>query len=112
MTIGNWTSEEYRNKFLMRMSEEKLEEKIELFENVSESEKNQILPRSKFFIRFGTGEFGTLYGTLEALENGVPVIVDKELGIADDLRGYSDSLIVEDVSNEGVIEAFIKTNDI
>ncbi|MEM3489873.1 MAG: glycosyltransferase family 4 protein, partial [Nitrososphaerota archaeon] len=111
LMIGSWTSEEYRDKFLKVIIEENLEERVELFENVSEIEKNQIIARSKFFIRFGFGEFGPGYGTIEALENGVPVIINSDLGIADYLRNYGCSLIIEDVSDVDAVELFIKQND-
>ncbi|MEM3830497.1 MAG: glycosyltransferase, partial [Conexivisphaerales archaeon] len=111
LMIGSWVSEEYRDKFLKVIIEEKLEERVELFENVSEIEKNQIIARSKFFIRFGFGEFGPGYGTIEALENGVPVIINSDLGIADYLRNYGCSLIIEDVSDVDAVELFIKQND-
>ncbi|MEM3858897.1 MAG: glycosyltransferase family 4 protein [Candidatus Micrarchaeaceae archaeon] len=111
LMIGSWTSEEYRDKFLKVIIEEKLEERVELFENVSKIEKNQIIARSKFFIRFGFGKVGTSYGVVEELENGVPVIINSDLGIADYLRNYGCSLIIEDISDTDAVEFFIKQND-
>ncbi|MGC8618582.1 MAG: glycosyltransferase family 4 protein [Thermoplasmata archaeon] len=109
--IGNWTSQSYRNSFLEKLRLEGLSDRVVLREGISEEEKIDLLSKSKFFMRFGQGEYGTSYGTLEALECGTPAIVNDELGISDYLRKYSNSLIVSDASEIDEIRKFIESND-
>ncbi len=109
--VGNWISNEYRAEFLKKLQAEGLLARVELRENVSENEKVDLLSKSKFFIRFGIGEFGMAIGTVEALECGTPVVVNEELGISDYLRDYSNCLIVSDVSKVEEIKKFIESND-
>ena len=109
--IGNWISNEYREEFLKKLQAGGLLARVELRENVSENEKADLLSKSKFFIRFGIGEFGMATGTVEALECGTPVIVNEELGISDYLRDYSNCLIVSEVSKVEEIKKFIESND-
>ncbi len=109
--IGNWTSQSYKNDFLKKLRLEGVSDRVVLNEGVSENKKIDLLSKSKFFIRFGLGEFGTSYGTVEALECGTPVIANEELGISDYLKKYSNSLIVSDASKIEEIRSFIESND-
>ena len=108
--VGNWISQSYKNDFLKKLQLEGILDRVVIDEGVSEK-KIDLLSKSKIFIRFGLGEFGTSYGTVEALECGTPVIVNEELGISDYLRGYSNCLIVSDVSKVEEIKKFIESND-
>ncbi len=109
--IRNWISNEYREEFLKKLQSDGVLERIEPGKNVSENEKIDLLSKGKFFIRFGLGEFGTSYGTIEAMERGTPLIVNDEPGISDYLRNYSNCLIASDVSKVEEIKNFIGSDD-
>ena len=109
--IGNWISDAYRETFIGKLKILDVFEKVKFIDKLSESEKNEIIASCKFSVRFGKGEFGPGIGSIEALENGVPLIVNKELGIADYLRGYQCSLIVDNFSETDKIDTFIHEHD-
>lgn len=111
LMIGNWTSDMYKESFIEKLKALGVREKVNLIDKVSESEKNMIIAKCKFYVRFGKGEFGPGIGSIEALENGVPLIVNQELGIADYLRGYKCGLIVEETSETDKIIKFIQEYD-
>ena len=111
LMIGNWTSESYRDYFISKLKERKVFERVKFISGLSETEKDQIISMSKFYVRFGKGEYGPSYGSIEALELGVPLIINRELGISDFLLNYNCALIVDNLSETSVISSFINEND-
>ena len=112
--IGNWISESYKNSFISKIKERGVFEKVTFLSGISESEKNQEISKCKFFMRFGKGEYGPGYGTIEALEMGVPVIINTDLGISDYLVDYNCALILDDPTDPSEIskvKRFIEEND-
>ena len=111
LMIVNWTSESYRDYFISKLKERKVFERVKFISGLSETEKDQIISMSKFYVRFGKGEYGPGYGSIEALELGVPLIINRELGISDFLLNYNCALIVDNPSETSVISSFINEND-
>jgi len=111
LMIGNWISESYRDYFISKLKERNVFERVKFISGLSETEKDQIISSSKFSVRFGKGEYGPGYGTIEALELGVPIIINRELGITDFLLTYECGLIVDNSSDIGIISSFITEND-
>ncbi len=111
LMIGNWTSETYKTSYYNKIKEAGVSKKIHFLQNLPETEKNDLISNSKFYVRFGRGEFGMGMGTLEAIEIGVPVIVNKELGISNYLESYKCGLVVDDTSDTNRIVKFIHEHD-
>lgn len=106
--IGNWISEAYRKEYMEKLAEHKLTSRVTLISGLSEVEKNNIIAGSKFYLRFGQGEYGPGYGSIEALQLGVPLIVNRDLGIVDEIEGYKVGLVVDDPKDVDKILGFIK----
>jgi len=111
LMIGNWMSESYRDYFITKLKERKVFERVRFISGLSEAEKDEIISSSKFSVRFGQGEYGPGYGSIEVLELGVPIIINSELGITDFLQDYECGLIVDNPSDTSVISRFISDND-
>ena len=109
--IGNWISDRYKETFVKKLKALDVFDKVKFIDRLTEIEKNVIIATCKFSVRFGRGEFGPGVGTIEALENGVPLIVNSELGIADYLRDYNCGLIVDDPGETDKIITFIREYD-
>lgn len=111
LMIGNWISESYRDYFISKLKEHGVFERVSFLTGLSESEKDLTISKCKFYIRFGRGEYGPGYGTIESLELGVPIIINRELGMADHLLNYECALIIDDPSDTTSVLTFINKND-
>ena len=109
--IGNWISEAYKNEYIEKLAENNLISRVKLITSLSEYEKNDIISSSKYYLRFGQGEYGPGYGSIEALKLGVPLIVNRELGIANEIKGYKVGLVVDDPKDTNRILEFINKNN-
>jgi glycosyltransferase involved in cell wall biosynthesis len=108
---GNWTSPEYMEKFIDKLKKEEVMHKVTLLSSLSETQKVSLLQESKFFIRFGQGELGFATGTIEAMEEGIPIICNTGLGIAEYIKGYKFALVLENVNNTDKINQFLELVD-
>ena len=106
--IGNWISEAYRKKYVEKLAEYNLISRVTLISGLSEDEKINIIAGSKFYLRFGRGEYGPGYGSIEALQLGVPLIVNRDLGIVDEIEGYNVGFVVDDPKDADKILGFIE----
>lgn len=111
LMIGNWLSESYKQLYMAKLNDGNLSSRVRLISDLSEDAKNNLIESSKFYLRFGKGEKGTGYGSVEALEQGVPIIVSRELGIVDEIGGYTVGLVVEDSNKTDKIIEFIRNNN-
>lgn len=111
LMIGNWISESYKKSFFQKLQDLKLLGKVRIIENQSEAQKNELISSSKYYVRFGSGEYGPGYGSIEAIELGVPLIINKELGISDYLSGYNCACVVDGTDNVAGIIDYIKGHD-
>lgn len=109
--IGNWISDSYKETFIGKLKALGVLQKVKFIDKLSEVKKIEIIANCKFCVRFGKGEFGPGIGSIEALENGVPLIINRELGIADYLREYKCGLILDDPRDTDKIIAFIQEHD-
>ncbi|BFI73762.1 hypothetical protein YN1_7490 [Nanoarchaeota archaeon] len=107
---GNWRIKSLREKIIRKIKEEKLEDKVELRENVSESELNNLYDKSKFLIRFGFGEYGPSMLVIESIQHTTPVIINDELGTADLVNNYKIGLVTKGLDFNS-IKKFIEEVD-
>lgn len=106
--VGNWISESYKKEYIEKLREYNLLSRVTLISGLSEVEKNNIIAKSKFYLRFGLGEYGPGYGSIEALQLGVPLIVNRDLGIVDEIEGYKVGFVVDDPKDVDKILSFIQ----
>ena len=100
--LGTWTSQSYKESFLKKAKELNVSKNIELFEQISQQEKSTILKESKFFIRFGWDEYGSPIGIIEALEYGLPIICNDELGISNDISINKLGLVLNNLDADNI----------
>jgi glycosyltransferase involved in cell wall biosynthesis len=108
---GNWISQEYKKRFKERLKMEGVIGRVTFLSSFSEKEKISLLQESKFFVRFGSGEKGPGYGTIEAIEAGIPIICNTDLGIAEYLQSYNFALVLEDLNSVDKIKQFLGQMD-
>ena len=108
---GNWISQDYRNNYFEKLRQEGVLNKITFIDNMPETQKLELFHESKFYVRFGFQEKGPGYGTIEALEAGLPVICNTDLGISDYLNGNSFALVLNETSDLQKIRDFILANE-
>ena len=106
--IRNSISEAYRKKYMEKLAEYNLISRVTLISGLSEDEKNNIIAGSKFYLRFGRGEYGPGYGSIEVLQLGVPLIVNRDLGIVDEIEGYNVGFVVDNPKDADKILGFIE----
>lgn len=105
--VGNWISEAYRKKYTEKLAKNNRVYRVTLISELSDAEKNNAIESSKFFLRFGQGEYEPGYGSLEANQFGFPLIVNSKPGIADDIKGYKLGFIIDDPNDIDGILRFI-----
>ncbi|MEM0135150.1 MAG: glycosyltransferase family 4 protein [Thermoplasmatales archaeon] len=108
---GNWISLAYRDSFIDKLRQENIIDKVIFVDHFSEDEKSALFRASKFYLRFGLNEKGPGYGTIEALEYGLPIICNNGLGISYYLSDKSFALVMDDLRNTEGVRAFIKYYD-
>lgn len=104
--VGNFRMEEVERRFLNEIRERDLGEKVLIKKALRESELIELYQKSKFSLRFGFGESGVGTSTVESIQNGVPLIINSELGISDLVKKYSCGLVLEKI-DDFEIEKFI-----
>lgn len=109
--IGSWISSKLKEIFINEIQKNRIMEKIILLENVREEDKYDYIAKAKFFIRFGFGELGPSMGTMEAIELGTPVVVNKDIGIADIIDEKELGYIV-DINKPALLIKFLKDTDV
>lgn len=108
---GNWISSDYMNKFIDKLTSEGAFDKVTFQSNMSEGEKTKLLHESKFYMRFGQDEKGPGYGTIEAIEAGIPIICNTGLGIADYLKSSNFALVMDNIDKIERINQFLTDTD-
>ena len=66
--------------------------------------------KSKFVIRFGFGEYGLGTATIEAIQNGDPLIINSDLGTAELVNRYSCGIVLNNIDANS-IKKFIDENN-
>lgn len=93
---GNWADEAYRVRFLERILNMHLEDKIEVTGPLSQDELEELYKKAKVFIRFGKNELGMGTGNLEAISYGIPLVVNKSIGVSRFIEDGKSGFIVEE----------------
>lgn len=99
---GNWRDQRLRESFLSHARSLGLESRLVLAERMPESELGRIYQNSKFSLRFGYGEHGIGMSVMEAIENGVPIIMNRELGSAGIVDASGVGCVLDDPTPKSV----------
>jgi glycosyltransferase involved in cell wall biosynthesis len=89
----------------------KLDSKVKIYSNLSEPEKLELLKESKYLLRFGINEYGPGMSNIEAISCGVPVIVNKDIGISDLITKSKAGLVLDAVSVKLVADSVKSIDD-
>lgn len=109
--VGNFRIEELEQQFKDKVKTRKLEEKIIMKQGVKESELIELYQCSKFVLRFGFGEYGLGTAAVEAIQNGVPLIINSDLGTADLVNKYSCGEVLDEISPEEIKKYITENNN-
>ena len=94
----------------MKLKKRKLEKKVIMKQGIMESELIELYQKSKFVIRFGFGEYGLGTATIEAIQNGDPLIINSDLGTAELVNRYSCGIVLNNIDANS-IKKFIDENN-
>lgn len=108
--VGNWRDRGFRDTFLPEVSRRRLTDRVQLISGVTEAELDTLYQQAKFFIRFGFGEYGSPVGISEAIERGLPGIVNDDLGNAGLIRDAGAGLVMSQIDANSV-RNYIEEND-
>jgi glycosyltransferase involved in cell wall biosynthesis len=107
--VGRWRVPEAKQIFVRRCAELGLSSRVDLLEGVSESELDTIYDKSKFYLRFGFGEYGS-GSSIECIEHRVPLVMNGDIGTSDLVRDYECGAVL-DVDNPAGIASWILEHD-
>ena len=93
---GRWDSNEELLAFKDLVRRMNLENRIEVINDMSESELLDLYDRTKVFLRLGFNEMGSGQAILEALGHGCPVVISKHLGAADLIENGKEGFLVDE----------------
>ena len=88
-----------------------MEKRVVIRKNLKESELVDLYQQSKFSMRFGFGEYGLGTSTVESVQNGVPLIINSDLGISDIVKDFSAGLVMDSIDPSSVSDFISKNNN-
>lgn len=94
---GSWTRQSEMVTFQRFVIESQLADRLEVTGPIPDAQLSELYRRSKVFVRFGYDEKGPGMGCLEALRNGLPLIVNTGLGITEIVRNETNGVVVDAV---------------
>ena len=107
--VGNFRIGELEQKFYEEIKERDLGERVIVKNGLKESDLIDLYQKSKFYVRFGFGEFG-LGSAMEPIQNCVPLIVNKDLGASGLVEKYSCGLVIDKIDTLEIGEFINKYN--
>lgn len=107
--VGRWRVPEAKQIFVRQSERLGLQSRVDLFEGVSENELDSLYDRSKFYLRFGFGEYGS-GSTVECIEHRVPLVMNEDIGTADLVREYDCGAVLS-LDDPAEIAKWIKAHD-
>lgn len=107
--VGRWRQQDPLKRFESEVKSRGLIDRVTVSVGVSESELASFFQRSKFYVRFGYNEFGC-GSTPEAVQYGVPLIINQELGTSS-LISLFDAGCVLSEPDSGLAARFVRQND-
>ena len=87
--VGNWRTDEEERRFRVELFKHPCRTRVILMKGISEDVLFNLYSKSRFVVRFGFGEFGESHAFFEGMENGVPVIVNEDLGTSELVKQYN-----------------------
>lgn len=107
LICGNWADHTYMDKLKKKITEEKIENKVEITGPVSEEELQILYKKAKLSIRFGYNEKGPGMGSLESIGWGIPLIINSGIGIKEKIKDGENGIIVNE-KNSGSVAKIIE----
>jgi glycosyltransferase involved in cell wall biosynthesis len=93
--VGNWRRPEYLHAFVAEVQRRSLADRVQMRQGLSEDELRDLFRRSMFSLRFGFNESGLGTSVIESIQNGVPVIMNRDLGTAKLVKDYGCGLVLD-----------------
>ncbi|QKR00854.1 glycosyltransferase family 4 protein [Metallosphaera tengchongensis] len=104
---GNWRISSLKQDIINEIKRRGLTDRVFLRDNLKESELAELYRKSKFFLRFGFGEYGLATGVIEALGHCLPVIINDQLGTAYMVRENNIGKVLSNIDADE-IKAFVE----
>jgi glycosyltransferase involved in cell wall biosynthesis len=101
---GSWADQNFRRAFSEKVIKLSLQERLVVTSTVSEPVLNDHYRSAKLAIRFGYNENGPGMGALEALAWGLPLIINKGIGIDEVARDQVNSIVVDESAPDTVVD--------
>lgn len=108
--VGNWRIPELKIQFQEAIKARGLENRVIIKSGITETELILLFQRSKFCFRFGW-EAGIGTSSMEAIQQGLPLITNEDLGIASIIQQYSAGLVVKEIDSIAIKNFIEKYND-
>jgi glycosyltransferase involved in cell wall biosynthesis len=94
--VGRWRNAELRTRFLSSARRLGVEDRVHLLEGISEKDLDGAYNSSKFYLRFGWGEYGS-GSTAEAIQHSIPLIVNREIGTSEIIESSGAGLVLDQI---------------
>lgn len=101
---GQWADENYRKNIEKEVAKLGLSDKIIITGLIDQIILDNLYKTSKVAMRFGFDEHGPGMGALEAIGYGIPLVVNRGIGITELLDKYNYDLIFEDFQADKIAQ--------
>lgn len=106
MLLGNWRDELYYKEFISNLPDDT---RITTLRGVTEGMKAKLISESKYLVRFGKLEFGLATAVMESISNGIPVIINEELGTANLISEHNAGFVLAEADPKLVAKLIMET---
>lgn len=109
--VGYWPDQEYLAWFRQQVTRLGLNDRIEVTSSLTEQALADLYFKAKVSIRFGYDEMGMGMGALESLGHGIPLVVNRGIGVADLVATFKAGVIVNERDPKAVAEVLQRLFD-
>lgn len=107
--VGNWRIPRIREEFVSTLISEGMQSRVQVLSGVTNSELGELYRRAMFSVRFGFGEYGPSLGTIEAIQHGVPPVVNRELGISSLIDQFQCGLVASTMDPQPIHDWLVES---
>ena len=93
---GSWADNKYLEDFKKMVSDDNLNDKLIVTGPIEETDLVNLYKKAKVSIRFGYNEKGPGMGSLESIAWGIPLIINKGIGIKEIIKNNVNGYIVNE----------------